>query len=93
MSEKKATENRREEDQAQGERKFLKTMEIDMYDDFSIDVRHFPMDHGMAMTFLCNAMLRVSAFIREQEAKAQSDILLARPGTSPEDIIKMSREN
>jgi len=91
MSEKKSKENRREEKQAQGEHKLIGTMEIDMYDDFDVDVRHFPMDHGTAITFLCNALLRVSAFIREQEAKNQSKILMVRPGASPADIIKMSQ--
>ena len=93
MSEKKAKEKRREEKQAQGERKLIGTMEIDMYDDFSVDVRNFPMDHAIAITFLCNALLKASAFIIERNAKNQSNILLARPGATPEDIIKMSQGN
>ena len=93
MSEKKSKENRREKEQAPRERKLMKTMEIDMYDDFSVNVRNFPMDHGMALTFFCNALLQVSAYILEQNAKTQSNILMARPGASAEDIIKMSRDN
>lgn len=93
MSEKKAKEKRSEEKQAQGEKKLLQTMEIDMYDDFSVNVRNFPMDHGMAMTFLCNALLEVSAFIIKQNAQDYSKILLARPGATPDDIIKMAKGN
>lgn len=93
MSEKKAKEKRREENQAQGERKFIGTMEIDMYDDFSIEARNFPKDHQQAITFLCNALLQVSAFIRQQEAGNQSGILMAKPGASHADILKMSRDN
>ena len=93
MSESKEKEKRRGEKEAQGERKLMGTMEINMYDDYSVDVRNFPMDHSMAITFLCNALLKVSAFIIEQDARSQSKILAARPGASPADILKMSQGN
>ena len=68
---------------------------IDMYSNYDVNVRHFHQDHGTAMMFLCNALMKVSEFftkIAAQQAK-QSPLMLAKPGASIEDIEKMRRNN
>jgi len=90
MSEKRAKEERRNEQ----ERKPIATVKIDVFDDMDVNVREFPSDHAMAMMVLCNALVKVSDyFVRGLHVQKQSDILLARPRVSPDDIIKMSKGN
>lgn len=69
---------------------------IDMYSNYDVNVRQFHQDHGTAMMFLCNSLMKVSEFflrIAAQKAKQQSPLALAKPGASIEDIEKMRRNN
>ena len=69
---------------------------VDMYSNLDVNVRHFHMDHGTAMMFLCNSLMKVSEFflrLTAQKTKQQSPLMLAKPGASLEDIEKMRRNN
>lgn len=68
---------------------------VDMYSTYDVNVKHFHMDHGTAMMFMCNALMQISQFflrLATQKSK-QSPIMLAQPGASIEDIEKMRRNN
>lgn len=96
MSEKQAKKKRREEkameEKAMEDPKPIGTMSIDVYEDLGVRVRNFPSDHGVAMMVLCNAIMKVSAHFLEN-LNNQSNLVLARPGASPADIIKMAAGN
>ncbi len=70
---------------------------IDMYSNFDVNVRQFHTDHGTAMMFMCNALMKLSEFfakIAMQQAKQQSPLVAVQPpGVSLEDIEKMRRNN
>jgi len=93
MSEKQAKAKRREEkEQLEQGSKPIGTVNIDVYPDLNVNVSNFPSDHNVAMMILCNAMMKVSAYFMDEQKKT-SDIVLARPGASAADIIKMASGN
>jgi hypothetical protein len=98
MSEKKAKEKRREEkereEKAMEGPELIGTMSIDVYENLDVKVRNFPSDHNIAMIILCNAIMKVSAhFLEDLKINSKSNLVLARPGASPADIIKMAAGN
>ncbi len=99
MSQKKAKQKRREEKKREEENankpKPIGQIIIDVYPDLDVNVSNFPSDHNIAMMVMCNALLKLSAYFIEQQQQAnnKSNILLARPGASKADIIKMASGN
>ena len=87
MSEKQAKAKRREQAQ---EKKPIGQITINVYDNLDVDVANFPSESNMALMVLANATSKVAAYFMEEAQKNKSNILLARPGASQADIIKMA---
>ena len=96
MSQKQAKAKRREEKEAQVQAATpIGSIIIDVFPNFDVDVKNFPSEHSLAMMILANAMLKVSAhFVTEQQLQNnKSNLLIAKPGASRADIIKMAAGN
>jgi len=92
MSGKRAKQERREEAEAQAVTK-IGTVTIDVYSNLDVNVSNFPSEHDVAMMIMANAMLKVSHYFAEGQQKEKSDILIAKQGATPADIIKMAQGN
>lgn len=90
MSEKKAKEKKREENAAV---KPIGQITIDVFSNLDVNVSNFPSDHNIALMVMCNALMKVSNYFIQQSVNSKSDILLARPGASQADIVKMAAGN
>lgn len=94
MSEKKAKEKRRAEAAAAEEAaKPIGTITIDVFSDMNVNVVNFPSDPNVALMIMCNAIMKVSAYFLQQATVNKSNLLLARPGASQADILKMAAGN
>jgi len=87
MSQKKAKEKRRKEEDA---KKPIGHVIIDVYEGGGVGVRGFPKDHNGAMAIMLNATMQVSHYFT-QPPPEESRILTATPAASPADIIQMAR--
>jgi len=94
MSEKDAKKKRQEEKVAAGEPYHIGDMVLECFSDGSVrSVKPLPHDPHLGVLYMHNASMLVANHFIQQAMKRASAIQLARPGATPEDIIKMSRGN
>ena len=74
-------------------------IEIDVYSNLEVTVRNFPTDQRLVMIIMANAIKTVSEFFLNEgkefavKPPARSNLVLAKPGMSMEEILNIAKKN